>query len=240
MPTFGYSTALWDPPTWEAYQERIGDTQVIASGFLTAGTAPLIRDFAGIPGVSASIHEGAELLATNSGEFDAGFVICTKCGFADSMRTAADDLPRSAEGVEFAEHLPLRMKRGGKKCWAKEEEPVMRHQHLAAQLDTDLLEVDLENAVGLTTRIMATTFAHAHWRRPNCLRWTCGRPVSPSMTSKNRLHGRFSSTIPKPAARDIFSSLLRDIMNCSRRSRMCSPGISSIMNFAAMRASNVS
>ena len=79
MPTFGYSTALWDPPTWEGDQERIGDTQVIASGFLTAGTAPLIRDFAGIAGVSASTHEGAELLATNSGEFDAGFAICTKC-----------------------------------------------------------------------------------------------------------------------------------------------------------------
>ena len=161
MPTFGYSTALWDPPTWEGDQERIGDTQVIASGFLTAGTAPLIRDFAGIPGVSASTHEGAELLATNSGEFDAGFAICTKCGFTDSMRTAADDLPRSAEGVEFAEHLPLRMRRGGKKCWAKEEDPVMRHQHLAAQLDTDLLEVDLESAAGLPTQIMATTFADA-------------------------------------------------------------------------------
>ena len=37
----------------------------------------------------------------------------------------------------------------------------MRHQHLAAQLDTDLLEVDLESAAGLPTRIMATTFAHA-------------------------------------------------------------------------------
>jgi hypothetical protein len=71
---------------------------VIASGFLTTGTAPLIRDFTGIPGVSASTHEGAELLATNSGAFDAGFAICTKCGFADSMRTAADDLPRSGEG----------------------------------------------------------------------------------------------------------------------------------------------
>ena len=59
---------------------------MIASGFLTSGTAPLIRDFADIPGVSASTHEGAELLATNSGAFDAGFAICTKCGFADSMR----------------------------------------------------------------------------------------------------------------------------------------------------------
>ena len=53
------------------------------------------------------------------------------------------------------------MKRGGKKCWAKGEEPVMRHQHLAAQLDTDLLEVDLESAAGLPTQIMATTFADA-------------------------------------------------------------------------------
>src|ERR1019366_1472465 len=53
------------------------------------------------------------------------------------------------------------MKRGGKKCWAKGEEPVMRHQHLAAQLDTDLLEVDLESAAGLPTQIMAPTFADA-------------------------------------------------------------------------------
>jgi DEAD/DEAH box helicase domain-containing protein len=160
IPTFGYSTAQWDPPTWEGEQERIGETQVLASGFLTAGTSPIIKDFAGIVGMSAAPHENAELLATNSGEYDAGFAICTKCGFTDSMRSGADDLPRSGEGVDFNEHLPLRSRRNSKKCWNKGEEPVLRHQHLAAQHNTDLLELDLEDVPGFRTRAMAMTFAH--------------------------------------------------------------------------------
>jgi DEAD/DEAH box helicase domain-containing protein len=110
--------------------------------------------------MAAAPHENAELLATNSGEFDAGFAICTKCGFTDSMRSGADDLPRSGEGVDFNEHLPLRSRRNSKKCWNKGEEPVLRHQHLAAQHNTDLLELDLEDVPGLRTRGMAMTFAH--------------------------------------------------------------------------------
>jgi DEAD/DEAH box helicase domain-containing protein len=161
MPTFGYSTALWDPPTWEGEQERIGITQVLASGFLTKGTGPTVSDFAGVVGLTAAPHENAELLATNSGEFDAGFAICTKCGFADSMRSGSDDLPRSGEGVDFDQHLPLRARRNSKRCWLKGEEPVLRHQHLAAQHNTDLLELDLEEVPGLRTRVMAITFAHA-------------------------------------------------------------------------------
>jgi DEAD/DEAH box helicase domain-containing protein len=161
FPLFGYSTAVWDPPTWESEQERVGVTQVTASGFLTAPTGPAIADFARIAGLSASSYEGADLLATNSGQFEHGFAICTKCGFADSMRSAADDLPRSSEGIDFADHLPLRSKSNGRKCWLRGEEPVLRHQHLAALHNTDLIEIELNGVMWLRTPAMATTFAHA-------------------------------------------------------------------------------
>ena len=29
LPAFGYSTAVWDPPTWETEQDRVGVTQVL-------------------------------------------------------------------------------------------------------------------------------------------------------------------------------------------------------------------
>jgi hypothetical protein len=108
-----------NPVKKEADQERVGVTQVLASGFLTAGTDPVIFDFAGIVGLSAAPYEGAELLATNSGELDSGFAICTKCGFADSMRSSSNDLPRSSEGVDFSEHLPLRARRTSKNMLAQ-------------------------------------------------------------------------------------------------------------------------
>jgi hypothetical protein len=161
FPVFGYTTAVWDPPTWESEQERVGVTQVTASGFLTAPTGPVIADFAGIVGLSARSYESADLLATNSGQFEHGFAICTKCGFTDSMKSAADDLPRSGEGIDFADHLPLRSKSKGKRCWLKGEESVLRHQHLAALHNTDLIEIDLSGAPRLRTVSMATTYGHA-------------------------------------------------------------------------------
>jgi DEAD/DEAH box helicase domain-containing protein len=160
LPAFGYSTAAWDPPTWETEQDRIGVTQVLASSFLIETVPREIVNFATISGLTAALHEGAKLLATNGGNLNFGFAICTKCGFAESMRSASSELPRSSEGVDFLDHLALTM-RQGKPCWNKGEEPVMRHQILAAEHNTDLLQVDLSEVPGLQSKSMAATFAHA-------------------------------------------------------------------------------
>jgi hypothetical protein len=85
-----------------------------------------------------------------------------RCGFADSMRSPADELP-SLDGVSFREHLPIAGKSiNSRPCWKHGEDGlVIRHLHLAAEHNTDLLQLDLEGADSLRTPAMAMTFAHA-------------------------------------------------------------------------------
>jgi DEAD/DEAH box helicase domain-containing protein len=162
LPRFGYSTAIWDGPTWETDQERVGVTQVMASVLLSATPVRKAMDFAGIEGAHAHLFENADLLAMNAGQYECGFALCTRCGFADSMRGAAEELP-SLDGVPFREHLPIVGKSGNSRpCWKHREDGlVIRHLHLAAEHNTDLLQLDLERADSIRTLVMAMTFAHA-------------------------------------------------------------------------------
>ncbi|MGB7168815.1 MAG: helicase-related protein, partial [Acidobacteriaceae bacterium] len=162
LPRFGYSTAIWDGPTWETDQERVGATQVLASMLLSATPAPPTEGFAGIAGLCAQLFENADLLAINTGQYECGFALCTRCGFADSMRSTTDDLP-SLDGVPFREHLPIEGKnRNNRPCWKHDEdELVIRHLHFAAEHNTDLLQLDLQRNSSLCTPPMAITFAHA-------------------------------------------------------------------------------
>lgn len=162
LPRFGYSTAIWDGPTWETDQERVGVTQVLASMLLSASPVRTAEDFADIAGLQVQMFENADLLAMNAGQYECGFALCTRCGFADSMRSAADDLP-SLEGVPFREHLPIAGKSANSHpCWKHGEDGlVIRHLHLAAEHNTDLLQLDLERADSLRTPAMAMTLAHA-------------------------------------------------------------------------------
>ena len=78
------------------------------------------------------------MLASNSGEAELGFCICTKCGYADSENVTGTDgigLSRS-----FSDHIPLSRPFG--KCWKAGESPVLRNHHLAALHNTDLLQLD--------------------------------------------------------------------------------------------------
>jgi hypothetical protein len=161
LPRFGYSTAIWDGPTWETDQERVGVTQVLASMLLSATPAHTVEDFAGIAELYVQLFENADLLAMNAGQYECGFALCTRCGFADSMRNATDDLP-SLDGVSFREHLPIAGKSGNTRpCWKHGEgELVIRHLHFAAEHNTDLLQLDLERCNSLRTSAMAVTFAH--------------------------------------------------------------------------------
>jgi DEAD/DEAH box helicase domain-containing protein len=161
LPRFGYSTAVWDGPTWETDQERVGVTQVLASMLLSATATRTVKDFAGIQGLYVQLFENSDLLAMNAGQYESGFALCTRCGFANSMRNITEDLP-SLDGVSFREHLAIAGKSGNNRpCWKHgEDEPVIRHLNFAAEHNTDLLQLDLERNNLLRTPAMAITFAH--------------------------------------------------------------------------------
>jgi DEAD/DEAH box helicase domain-containing protein len=161
LPRFGYSTAVWDGPTWETDQERVGVTQVLASMLLSATATRTVKDFAGIQGLYVQLFENSDLLAMNAGQYESGFALCTRCGFANSMRNITEDLP-SLDGVPFREHLAIAGKSGNNRpCWKHgEDEPVIRHLNFAAEHNTDLLQLDLERNNLLRTPAMAITFAH--------------------------------------------------------------------------------
>jgi hypothetical protein len=156
LPKFGYSTAAWDPPSWSGDPERVGRTQIASTSFLTPDQNRIHTDmrFGGILGLKATLCEGGELLASNSGESSLGFAVCTKCGYAESEKkigTAREHLPRS-----FESHIPLNKHSGT--CWRNGEAPVLRNHHLAAMHVTDLIELDFTtvNHNGLTEAAMTT------------------------------------------------------------------------------------
>jgi DEAD/DEAH box helicase domain-containing protein len=157
FPRFGYATAVSDPPTWSGSQERIGQTAVATAEFLTASSGRTALDFGRMAGLSATFYESSDLLASNAGSHSQGFALCLKCGYADSERTAGADTASLPSG--FIYHVPLRDK--DRRCWRTSESPVLRHQHLSAMHNTDLLEIDLASVPHLGSLPMVTTFGHA-------------------------------------------------------------------------------
>jgi DEAD/DEAH box helicase domain-containing protein len=164
LPRFGYSTAVWDEPSWEAEQERVGTTQVLASLMLSSAPVRTVHNVAGIIGVQAQLYENANLLAVNAGQLECGFALCLRCGFADSMPDAGDTLP-VLQGVAFPDHRSIQASgkhKGAHACWKQDgQDPVMRHIHFASEHNTDLLQFDLALCARLNTRALAMTYAHA-------------------------------------------------------------------------------
>jgi DEAD/DEAH box helicase domain-containing protein len=140
VPEHGYSTAAWEPPSWEGRTERVGRTQIISTAFLTASEDQKHRltNFAGVRNLRATLCEGGELLATNSGERKHGFAICTRCGYAESEDKIG--IGRNRLPPSFELHAPLTKKKGF--CWGGRDAPVLRNHHLAALQVTDLVELD--------------------------------------------------------------------------------------------------
>jgi DEAD/DEAH box helicase domain-containing protein len=140
VPKYGYSTAAWDPPSWSGNSERVGKTQILSTAFLTPRPDQIrvLSPFGLIRGLKATLCEGGELLASNSGESKVGFAICTKCGYAESEK--AIGVGREKLPTSFELHIPLSKPKG--RCWRNAEAPVLRNHHLAALQVTDLVEID--------------------------------------------------------------------------------------------------
>jgi DEAD/DEAH box helicase domain-containing protein len=158
IPKYGYSTALWDPPSWLGSQERVGRTQITTTAFISADTKRQVFDnFAGISGLQTSTCEGGEVLAFNSGENQLGFAVCLRCGFSESERKIGigrTDLPSRFDAHVHVEDT-YRI------CWSSKDDCVLRNQHLAAVGNTDLLEIEFGRLGSQLDQVLVTTLSHA-------------------------------------------------------------------------------
>lgn len=151
---YGFSTAAWDPPTWQGKAERVGSVSVGTTAFVTKASET-ISSFGGAHNIRAHLCEDGEVLVDNSGEEGHGFAVCTQCGFALSERKPAQKGSVNLQ-PEFLEHTPLDQLHG--KCSTRtESSPALRNVYLAARQNTDLLRIELASA---STGI-ATAFGHA-------------------------------------------------------------------------------
>ena len=145
LPRHGFSTAAWDRPTrfgkvvslfgWSRTEIDWGTTQSQPQDLV-------VNDFAGIHGLAAMYRDDGRLVVLNHGENQRGFMICTRCGYAESEGRAirADSaLPES-----FRRHLPLWMI-GGKpsehSCNAAGASHPLRNQVLGSTESTDMIRL---------------------------------------------------------------------------------------------------
>lgn len=143
FPRYGFTSAEWDPPYYGTDIERVGQAEVQTITFSqTANDDRLVeRDFAGISGLVAQYKEDAELLVFNEGDYQQGFAICLKCGYAESEpETPGEGKINLPDG--FTKHAPIDEEKDWKNCWKSDEAPVMRKMVLAARETTDALYLD--------------------------------------------------------------------------------------------------
>jgi hypothetical protein len=139
----GFSTAAWEPPVRGTEVERIYSAEPMSLAFRGADVPNLLErtHFHGIRNFNLKYRPDGELLVVNRGEYDLGFAVCLRCGYADSewnkrRATGLDTLPRG-----FESHAPLRDDDPRHTCRKKGEPcpPVHRFQVLGARQVTDAL-----------------------------------------------------------------------------------------------------
>jgi hypothetical protein len=148
LPMHGFSSAAWDPPKISTDVERVGHTEQATITFTQREGADIQEQehFGGIPGLRALYREDGELLVYNAGEFQKGFAICLKCGYADSEKYLGEGRMKLPSGFEH--HAPLTSTREDRFCWGKEEAPaVFRNHALAAKQTTDVLLLDFSSCL---------------------------------------------------------------------------------------------
>src|SRR5258707_11097883 len=107
LPMHGFSSAAWDPPKISTNVERIGQTEEATITFIQRDGADIEEQdhFGGITGLRALYREDGELLVYNAGEYQKGFALCLKCGYADSEKYLGDERMKLPPG--FERHAPL-------------------------------------------------------------------------------------------------------------------------------------
>jgi hypothetical protein len=170
LPRHGFTSAAWDPPKHSSDADQVGDVERTTFAFAQPArlgfTEQSNENFGGITGLLARYREDGELLVYNRGENRRGFVICTKCGYAESEPLEAGRATRGREQLPstFANHAPLTSTSRSSRCWATGEvvNP-LRHRVLAARETTDVLLLDLSACLAGRNDIepMAETLARA-------------------------------------------------------------------------------
>ncbi len=141
FPKHGFSSAAWDPPKWSADVDQVGEAETATMAFASETATAVEEGFGGIAELRASYLEAGELLVYNQGEYEQGFALCTKCGYATS-EPKAGGRGRVGLPTSFESHAPLSQINGFRNCWEEGETFVLRNQTLAARETTDLLLVD--------------------------------------------------------------------------------------------------
>lgn len=138
FPRFGYTTADWDPPSFTRDIDRVGQVAQASMTFAAGLDDPSPAAVAQFPQLQFRYQSAGEIIGYNGGEHNNGFIICMRCGYADSERGPGD--PRPPAG--FLEHRRLL---GGRTCG--HEMQALRHQWLAAWDRTDCVLIDWEKVL---------------------------------------------------------------------------------------------
>ncbi len=145
----GFASAASDAPAFNGNPESVGNVKTIhLRPKDTDNELNYISNFGNIPQLKACLEVGGELLAMNSGAYEQGFAVCTKCGYADSEHVSSGagqmDLPKG-----FQWHKPLHESYlKASSCLSSDSPHLMRHIHLAAKQISDFLTIELINLPG--------------------------------------------------------------------------------------------
>ena len=150
VPQYGFSSAAWDPPKWNATPALVGSVETVSANFTPAalelpGYTSRV-DFGGLKKLTAFYREDGELLIYNKGDHQCGFAICLSCGYSDSEvkhGQGRKELPR-----DFEYHARLNSSKKTNSCWKPNiAPPVLRNQTLAAREVTDVLLLDFSKCL---------------------------------------------------------------------------------------------
>jgi DEAD/DEAH box helicase domain-containing protein len=162
----GFSTAASEPQQYGGSRNRVGTVLSICRPPADQEQTTLFEDFFGVSGVRANLHVGGELLAMNSGDYEQGFAVCTKCGYTMSevvSRNNNENTGRQGLPKGFDWHSPIHDSNPRSYCWDRSETFILRHLNLAARQVCDYLEIELPHVPGTSTdrRRIANTICQA-------------------------------------------------------------------------------
>ncbi len=187
FPSHGFSSAAWDPPKLSTDVERVGHTERATITFAPREGSAIQEqdDFGGIRGLRTLYREDGEMLVYNAGDYDKGFVICLKCGYAESENKFGErimNLPKN-----FKNHAPLMKASDRFPCWRdSEEQALLRNQSLAARQTTDVLMLDFSSCL-------------RHYAKHHALHWTLAQALQIAGAKLLELDSRELGTLVVPA-----------------------------------------